>query len=257
MLACWGHIRFQLLPGELPKDWGLGHGWHLLIRKKHSVDGWVFKKVSSYPWSDASCSEFQNIHCHQATECFETTINPWVRMTYHSRCTSSSQSCHHLLSPWLWWNSWWGFFGWGLKVENTNSSRSQQGWAKKVSRTAVGCPESCECPRTLLWHAGHGKSVKFFGDLSDLRWLGDHFLAEKSCITLWPNGQESSNDYSWHEWADKKVCWKLNFVFDSCSLASPEFLQSFCRTCPIDHWHSCLDYCAPVWNVAIWHGHGF
>lgn len=111
----------------------------------------VFQGVSSYPWSDASCSEFQNIHCHQATECFETIINPWVRMTYHSRCTSSSQSCHHLLSPWLWWNSWWGFFWLGVESRKHNSSRSQQGWAKKVSRTAVGYPESCECPRTLLW----------------------------------------------------------------------------------------------------------
>ena len=217
MCAFWGHIRFQLLPGELPKDWGLGHGWHLPIRKKHSVDG-CFSRSVIYPWRDASCSEFQNIHCHQATECFETIIHPWVRMTYHSRCTSSSQSCHHLLSPWLWWNSWWGFFGWGLKVENAKNtilqdhSRGEQrkcpGRQLGVQRVANAQGRSCDTPDmesrwsslVICW---------------DLRWLGDHFLAEKSCITLWPNGQESSNDYSWHEWADKKVCWKLNFVLDA------------------------------------------
>ena len=186
---------------------------------------WVFfKKVSSYPWSDASCSEFQNIHCHQATECFETIINPWVRMTYHSRCTSSSQSCHHLLSPWLWWNSWWRFFGWGLKVENTilqDHSRGEQrkcpGRQLGVQRVANAQGRSCDTP-----------------DMES-RWSSLGICCE--C-------------------ADKKSVLKVELCL-WCSLASPEFLQSFCRTCPIDHWHSCLDYCAPVWNVGIWHGHCF
>lgn len=83
-VACWGHIRFQLLPGELPKDWGLGHAWHLPILL--ALCRWVFFKECHLPMKWRILFRI-SIAIKPVSVLRQSLILD--SMTYHSRCTSS------------------------------------------------------------------------------------------------------------------------------------------------------------------------
>ncbi len=143
-------------------------------------------------WSDASCSEYPLPHCHQAIECFETIINLWqhdISLMLHI-----FQSCHHL-SPWLWCNSE-DFLGVESR-KNRDERRKCPGRQLGLQRVANAQGRSHDTPDMESWR---GSLVICW----DLWWLGDNSLAETPCITLWPTCQESSNEFCWREWADRK-----------------------------------------------------